>query len=158
MRGNGANSWETGDDAEYAWIFNTAKPYSAPFDFKVELEDGSEGTAYDAITTLSGGATGTITAASAFTLDDDGNDTNSNAMGAVIAVLCIAAIVCMVIGGYWYRKRQSSRGKATFDQSLGIKETPVQNVDDGNNTNNETKRNSQVEIEEIEVELDLDEE
>ena len=139
MRGDGG-SWEDGEDKGYAWVFVEEKPYEAPFDFKIETSDGSGGTAYNLIDELDGGEYGYLTISSSF-VNEEEDGGNGNVLVAVLSVVLIVLIVCGVIGGYCYWKRQKEKGDVSFDHESNIKELDIKEmevVDQDNGTNTVT--------------------
>lgn len=94
MKGSGMWSWETG---VYEWgyyKFNGNAPYSAPLSFQATLSSGTvvEG---QVISSMSSGASGTLSVSSAFTAEEETvSTTDGLSTGGVVAIVVSMVLVC----------------------------------------------------------------
>merc|ERR1712141_313332 len=111
MKDSTMSSWETGVSEWNYFKFTGNTPYSAPFHFKVEVS-GAEYEAYNVISSISEGDSGTITLSSAFLAEDESTSSSerltSGELVAIVLSACLVSCLLMALCVVCYRRRNKA--------------------------------------------------
>lgn len=154
MKDSKMNSYETGVNEWDYYKFTTNAPYSPPFSFKITSKSGQTITTTNVISDLNEGSSGYMSKAwnSAYTEDGEG-DTSTFPVAGIVAIVLVSLII-IGVAGYCFIKRNKQKGAVSFEQ--GNRDSPAPVVNDGDNDNKTTTKDSGYDMSPIDAEQEIE--
>jgi len=153
MKDGNMNGYENGVNEWDYWKFTGNTPYSPDFTFKLKSSITNEVIQTSgSIGSLNEGDYTEISSGFSSSYTEDNDEENKLSWGAWFAIIfCILLIIaCIIIGTFCYIKRQKQKGQVEFDEKYQVGDTPT------NAGTNDKQTETQQEVEEIEVEMDME--